>query len=59
VMRLRRRLLDCVRAIEAGEEPLGARIGDLSSVSVTSDAPLHKRWQDVGHHYETPPQAAE
>lgn len=59
VMRLRRRLLDCVRAVEVGEEPLGAKIKDFSSVSVTSDAPLHTRWQDVGHHYEIPPQAAE
>jgi phthalate 4,5-dioxygenase len=59
VVRLRRRLLDCVRAVEAGLEPLGATIEDLSSVSVTSDAPLHERWQDVGHRYEIPPQAAE
>jgi phthalate 4,5-dioxygenase len=59
VMRLRRRLLDCVRAVEAGDEPLGAKIENLSFVSVTSDAPLQARWQDVGHHYEIPPQAAE
>jgi len=59
VMRLRRRLLDCVKAVEAGQEPLGATMADLSNISVTSDAPLNQPWQQVGHRYEIPPQAAE
>jgi len=55
VVRLRRRLLDCVRAVEAGEAPLGLTMEDLSDLSVTSDAPLDRPWQTVGHHYELPP----
>jgi phthalate 4,5-dioxygenase len=55
VVRLRRRLLDCVRAVEAGEAPLGLTMEDLSNLSVTSDAPLDRPWQTVGHHYELPP----
>lgn len=59
VVRLRKRLLDCVKAVEAGEEPLGATMEDLTGVSVTSDAPLDQPWQTVGHRYEIPPKAAE
>lgn len=60
VVRLRRRLMDCVRAVEAGEEPLGVGMTDLTNVSVTSDAPVGQAWQSVGHRYEIPPaQAAE
>lgn len=59
VVRLRRCLLDSIKAVEAGEEPLGATMEDLTQVSVTSDAPLDRPWQAVGHHYEIPPQAAE
>ena len=59
VVRLRRRLLDCVRLVENGEEPLGLLREDLTNVNCTSDAPLDQPWQTVGHHYEIPPQAAE
>jgi Phenylpropionate dioxygenase and related ring-hydroxylating dioxygenases, large terminal subunit len=59
VVRLRRRLQDCIKLVEAGEEPLGATMEDLTGISVTSDAPLDRPWQAVGHHYEIPPQAAE
>lgn len=59
VVRLRRCLLDSIKAVEEGEEPLGATMEDLTQVSVTSDAPLDRPWQAVGHHYEIPPQAAE
>ena len=61
VVRLRRRLLDCVKMVEAGEEPLGATKEDLTDISCTSDAPLDQPWQKVGHRYELPPsvQAAE
>jgi phthalate 4,5-dioxygenase len=55
VVRLRRRLLDSVRALEAGEEPLGLAMEDLTNLSVTSDAPLDRPWQTVGHRYEIPP----
>jgi phthalate 4,5-dioxygenase oxygenase subunit len=55
VVRLRRRLLDCVKAVEAGQEPLGAAMADMTNVSVTSDAPLDSSWQTVGHRYEIPP----
>jgi phthalate 4,5-dioxygenase len=58
VVRLRRRLLDCVKLVEAGEEPLGALREDFSNVSCTSDAPLDQPWQSVGHHYELPPARA-
>ena len=60
VVRLRRRLLDCVKLVENGEEPLGLLREDLGNVSCTSDAPLDQPWQTVGHRYEIPPaQAAE
>ncbi len=60
VVRLRRRLLDCVKLVEAGEEPLGLMREDYTNVSCTSDAPLDQPWQSVGHRYEVPPaQAAE
>jgi phthalate 4,5-dioxygenase oxygenase subunit len=55
VVRLRRRLLDCVNLVEAGEEPLGLMREDYTHVSCTSDAPLDAPWRDVGHHYEIPP----
>jgi phthalate 4,5-dioxygenase len=55
VVRLRRRLLDCVKLVENGEEPLGLLHEDLTDVSCTSDAPLGRPWQTVGHHYEVPP----
>jgi hypothetical protein len=55
VVRLRRRLLDCVKLVENGEEPLGLLHEDLTDVSCTSDAPLGRPWQTVGHHYEIPP----
>jgi phthalate 4,5-dioxygenase len=55
VVRLRRRLLDCVKLVEDGKEPLGATMADLTNVSCTSDAPLNAPWQSVGHHYELPP----
>jgi phthalate 4,5-dioxygenase oxygenase subunit len=58
VVRLRRRLLDCVKLVEAGEEPLGLLRDDLTNVSCTSDAPLDQPWRTVGHHYEIPPAAA-
>ena len=45
VVRLRRRLLDCVKMVEAGEEPLGATKEDLTDISCTSDAPLDQPWQ--------------
>jgi len=54
VVRLRRRLLDCVKLVEAGEEPLGVVNSDFTNVSCTSDAPLDQPWQTVGHRYETP-----
>jgi phthalate 4,5-dioxygenase len=57
VVRLRRRLLDCVKMVEAGEEPLGATKEDLTDISCTSDAPLDQPWQKVGHRYELPPSA--
>jgi len=59
VVRLRRRLLDCVKLVEAGEEPLGVAREDFTNVSCTSDAPLDRPWQTVGHHYELPPTPAE
>ena len=60
VVRLRRRLLDCVKLVEAGEEPLGLMREDFTNVSCTSDAPLGQPWQGVGHRYEIPlAQAAE
>jgi phenylpropionate dioxygenase-like ring-hydroxylating dioxygenase large terminal subunit len=61
VVRLRRRLLDSVKLVESGEEPLGAANEDLTGISCTSDAPIDRPWQGVGHHYELPPtaQAAE
>jgi hypothetical protein len=31
---------------------------DLTNVSCTSDAPLGRPWQTVGHHYEIPPAKA-
>jgi hypothetical protein len=52
---LRRRLLDCVKLVDSGEEPLGATQSDFTNVSCTSDAPLDQPWQKVGHHYEIPP----
>jgi phthalate 4,5-dioxygenase oxygenase subunit len=52
VVRLRRRLLDCVKLVESGREPLGAETEDLTNVSCTSDAPLDSPWQTVGHHHE-------
>jgi phthalate 4,5-dioxygenase len=55
VVRLRRRLLDCVKLVEAGEEPLGATRDDYTNISCTSDAPLDEPWQNVGHRYEIPP----
>lgn len=55
VIRLRRRLLDCVKMVEAGEEPLGATREDFTNVSCTSDAPRDQPWQNVGHRYEIPP----
>jgi hypothetical protein len=58
VVRLRRRLLDCVKLVENGEEPLGLLREDLGNVSCTSDAPLGRPWQTVGHHYEIPPARA-
>ena len=58
VVRLRRRLLDCVKLVENGEEPLGLLREDLGAVSCTSDAPLDRPWQTVGHHYEIPPARA-
>ena len=58
VVRLRRRLLDCVKLVENGEEPLGLLHEDLTNVSCTSDAPLGRPWQTVGHHYEIPPAKA-
>jgi phthalate 4,5-dioxygenase oxygenase subunit len=61
VVRLRRRLLDSVKLVESGQEPLGATTEDLTNVSCTSDAPLDSPWQTVGHHHEVLPatQAAE
>ena len=52
-MRLHHYLLD-VRAIDVGQESLGTRMEDLSTVSVTYNAPLHQAWQRAGHHYEQP-----
>ena len=59
VVRLRRRLLDCVKLVEAGEEPLGLTREDYTNISCTSDAPLDQPWQSVGHHYEIPPTQAQ
>ena len=58
VVRLRRRLLDCVKLVENGEEPLGLMREDYTNISCTSDAPLDQPWQKVGHHYEIPPTQA-
>jgi len=52
VVRLRRRLMECVRLVEAGEPPLGAMIEDMTRVGAP-DRIVEEgtRWQDLapGH----------
>jgi phthalate 4,5-dioxygenase len=48
VTRLRRRLLDCIRLVEAGEAPLGVHIADMSVVTGgTMNIAATDRWQDL------------
>jgi phthalate 4,5-dioxygenase len=48
VARLRRRLFDCIRLVEAGRSPLGLEIEDLSTVTgATTNIASAARWQDL------------
>jgi len=48
VVRLRRRLLDCVRLVAAGKPPLGTAIEDMSVVTArTLNVTAGERWQDL------------
>jgi phthalate 4,5-dioxygenase len=48
VVRLRRRMMDCVRLNEAGETPLGLMIADLTKVLARDrDIGADERWQDL------------
>jgi hypothetical protein len=48
VARLRRRLFECIRLVEAGEPPLGVTIEDMSGVTGgTTNIAANDRWQDL------------
>jgi phthalate 4,5-dioxygenase oxygenase subunit len=48
VARLRRRLQECMRLIEAGQPPLGVMIEDMSGVTGgTTNIAANDRWQDL------------
>lgn len=48
VMRLRRRILENIRRVEDGEQPLGVRLPDLTRLLATDmTVPVGTRWQDL------------
>lgn len=48
VVRIRRRLLENIRRVEAGELPLGVDVADMSMIAAPAvDVPADTRWQDL------------
>lgn len=48
VVRLRRRMLENIRRVEAGDAPFGVDVADMSMVAAPAvDVPARTRWQDL------------
>lgn len=54
VVRVRRRLMECLRQVDAGEPPLGAMIADMTSVCAPDeDVPAGTDWRTLAEFHRT------